>query len=283
MKNIVIATQKDIGYFNTLVESTKKNGFELIVLGMNKEWNGLSDKYKYWIEYLETLPDDEIVMLNDAYDVIILDTPDNILKKFKSFNKPVVCSIQKGFMAELVFSKCFNHIICTGNIVGYTKPILTILKLIVKHKDLWKGNSDQIIFNEICMLEPYIKNNIGLDTDQTLFYVTSIDNFTLNNTITDISMENGKLYNKSNTNKNPQTPISILHLAGNINGHKYLEYMGYNMKNVHPMGGYKVTQILTYIKFLLNKHRNYIIKSCGILMCVFILSCVIFRKSLLKF
>ena len=112
MKNIVIATKPNVGYYEVMVESCKRNNIELVVLGMGKPWNGLSDKYKYWIGYLKTLPKDEIVMLNDAYDVIILDSPENIISKFKAFNKPVVFSVQKGLGIDFVFPKYFRAFIC---------------------------------------------------------------------------------------------------------------------------------------------------------------------------
>ena len=278
MKNIVIATNPDVGYYNIMVESCKRNKLELVVLGMGKPWNGLSDKYRYWIEYLETLPDNEIVMLNDAYDVIILDTPKNITSKFKSFNKPVVFSIQKGSIIDFTFPKYFDHVVCTGNIIGYVKSILHILRLVVKHKEAWIANSDQIIFNEVISKEQYMQNNIGLDTDQTLFYVTSIEHFAVNKDISELEMKNGKLYNKSTTNNHPDKPISVLHLAANINGDKYLEHVGYNLENnkVKPPGKYKIKQIMEYVRYVLYKNsKPVLIANCSFI-AIFIIGMFIY-------
>ena len=60
-------------------------------------------------------------------------------------------------------------------------------------------------------------------------------------------MKNGKLYNKSATNNHPDKHISVLHLAANINGDKYLEHVGYNLENnkVNPPGKYKIKQVNT--------------------------------------
>jgi hypothetical protein len=261
MKNIVIATKDNVAYYNLMVESCEKYGYDLVVLGMNQSWNGLSDKYKYWEEYLSTLPENEIVMMNDAYDVIMLDSPNNIINKFHKFNKPVVCSVQKGMILDFVFPKYFDHIICTGNIIGYAGAILKIIRLVIKNKHLWNDNSDQITFNRVCTVEPYMQQNIGLDIDQTLFFVTSISNFTFTNNLKDIEMRNNKLYNiqKSNTNQNEH--ISILHLAANINGNEYLEYMGYNTSNsvVKGAGSYKIRQVWTYIKEFFYNCTGYIL------------------------
>ena len=39
MKIITVATSID-GYYNILVESAKKHGYELITLGMDEKWTG---------------------------------------------------------------------------------------------------------------------------------------------------------------------------------------------------------------------------------------------------
>lgn len=268
MKNIVIATKPNVGYYEVMVESCKRNNIELVVLGMGKPWNGLSDKYKYWIGYLETLPKDEIVMLNDAYDVIILDSPENIISKFKAFNKPVVFSVQKGLAIDFVFTKYFDSVACTGNIIGYVKNILHILQLVVKNKDLWLANSDQIIFNEVIIREPYLQQNIAIDTDRTLFYVTSISHFSFKKDIRDLKMENGKLFNINKQNKQPHVPISILHLAAAIDGKKYIEYLGYNTNSlIKPTGGYKTKQVIEYIKYVFYKNRKkLLIHNCSFIL-----------------
>ena len=54
-------------------------------------------------------------MINDAYDVVILEDGDTIIKKFKSFNKNIVmCTQIKSYFTELVFNTCKNYdsIIC---------------------------------------------------------------------------------------------------------------------------------------------------------------------------
>ena len=250
MKNIVVASKKNVAYYKIMAESCKRYNIDLVVLGLGKKWNGLSDKYKYWKEYLATLHDHEIVMMNDAYDVIIMDTPEHILQRFHAFGKPVVCGIQKGFPLEYIFPKAFSHIICTGNIIGYVKSIRIIIDIIMQHKHLWNYNSDQITFNRICKQSPYMMNNIAIDTKQNLFFVTAINNFSFFYGLKQLKMKNNALYNLK-TNKK----ISILHLAANINGNKQLEYLGYDVSNVHAAGSYKIRQVGTYIKELATHHK----------------------------
>jgi hypothetical protein len=266
MKNIVIATKENVAYYNLMVESCDKYGYDLVVLGMNQPWSGLSDKYKYWEEYLSGLPENELVMMNDAYDVVMLDPANVIVEKFRKFNKPVVCSVQKGMILNFVFPKHFDHVICTGNIIGYAGAILKIIRLVIKNKHLWNENSDQITFNRVCKVEPYMQENIGLDTDQTIFFVTSIDNFSFSNNLKDIDMRNKKLYNKNKENTKPNESISVLHLAVNMNGNTYLEYMGYDTSNsiVKGMGLYKLRQVWTYIKELFYNCTGYVLLVLGL-------------------
>jgi hypothetical protein len=261
MKNIVVATKENVAYYNLMVDSCDRYGYELVVLGMNQPWNGLSDKYKYWEEYLSGLPENELVMMNDAYDVIMLDPANVIAEKFRKFNKPVVCSVQKGMILNFVFPRYFDHVICTGNIIGYAGEILKIIRIVIKNKHLWNENSDQITFNRVCKQETYMQENIGLDRDQTLFFVTSIDNFSFSNNLKDIEMRDNKLYNKNKDNTKPNESISVLHLAANMNGNTYLEYMGYDTSDsvVKGMGKYKIRQVWTYVKEFFYNHTVYIL------------------------
>ena len=47
---------------------------------MGEEWTGFTMRFNLWRDYLNTLDDDEIVMINDAYDVVILEDGDTIIK-----------------------------------------------------------------------------------------------------------------------------------------------------------------------------------------------------------
>ena len=88
LKNIVVTEKK--GYYHVLEQSCKRHNIELIPLGMGEEWTGFTMRFNLWLKYLNTLDDDEIVMINDAYDVIILEDSDTIIKKFKTYNKNIV-------------------------------------------------------------------------------------------------------------------------------------------------------------------------------------------------
>ena len=66
---VTVATDSQY-YFPYLVESCKRNGKELEVLGMGEVWQGFNWKYVKMMEYLKTLPTDDIVCFVDGYDVV---------------------------------------------------------------------------------------------------------------------------------------------------------------------------------------------------------------------
>lgn len=255
LKNIVVATEKK-GYYNILEQSCKRYNIELIPLGMGEEWTGFTKKFYLWRDYLEKLDDNEIIMINDAYDVIILEDADTIIKKFKSFNKNIVFGHQNDIISRLVFPTCnvLKYVLCSGNIIGYVKYLKQLVQLIFEQKEIWGNNTtDQIILNNICKKETdFFKNNITVDKQQLLFFITAGSNYFYNymyKKIPNIYMKNNKLYINNNI-----TP-SILHLAGDLDGTTYIKYLKY--KNIPENG---LLKIQPYKKKQLYKYLNYTIK-----------------------
>lgn len=255
LKNIVVATEKK-GYYNILEQSCKRYNIEIIPLGMGEEWTGFTKKFYLWRDYLEKLDDNEIIMINDAYDVIILEDADTIIKKFKSFNKNIVFGHQNDIISRLVFPTCnvLKYVLCSGNIIGYVKYLKQLIKLIFEQKEIWGDNTtDQIILNNICKKETdFFKNNITVDKQQLLFFITAGSNYFYNymyKKIPNIYMKNNKLYTNNNI-----TP-SILHLAGDLDGTTYIKYLKYT--NIPENS---LLKIQPYKKKQLYKYLNYTIK-----------------------
>tara|TARA_B100000745_G_C20126627_1_gene385932 strand:- start:542 stop:1363 length:822 start_codon:yes stop_codon:yes gene_type:complete len=262
MKNIVVATKKNVGYYNILKQSCKIHNIELVTLGLGQKWTHFILKFDLWLEYLNKLDDDnEIVMINDAYDVIMLQNSNTILKKFKQFNKKIIFGIQDGFFTNIIFNKCKEYVICSGNIIGYVKYLKKFIQLIFKHKNIWKknNNDDQIIVNNICEIErPFFIKYTSIDKHQKIFFTTTGDqnyvlSYLINSDINGLKMKNKKLYNKNNIQP------SVLHLGGNIDGNKYLKYIGYNVNDIQIHGFYKVKQMIAFLISVLKKYMLMIL------------------------
>ena len=214
-------------------------------------------------------------------NIIIIENSKEIIKKFKKFKKPVVFGTQYDLLSRLVFKKCLNTILCCGNIIGYVKYIKLVIKLFFKYKYLWKefNNDDQVIFNQICSKEKLFKKIIGVDINKDIFFVASNKNrymnieYFLKGHIYNLKMNNGKLYNKFNKT------ISVLHLAGNINGNVYLEYLGYDTSNVElKIERYRLRQIYGFIKKI--NHSKGI---SSIILVILLVIILIFIKKYIKY
>ena len=71
-------------------QSVKNAGHELEVIGMGTTYPGLGLKIIAMAEWLPTVPDDEYVLLVDAYDVLFLQSAEEILQRFHQFCAPIV-------------------------------------------------------------------------------------------------------------------------------------------------------------------------------------------------
>ena len=156
MKNITVATKENIGYYNILTQSCKKYNVELIVLGLGMKWEGFTMRFKLWLDYLNTLNNNEIVMINDAYDVIILQDSRIIKSKFLKFNTKIVFSGENEIMSKIFTKKCIDdYSINMGNLIGYVSYIKKFINLFYKYENIWKkyNNDDMLIINHICNFE----------------------------------------------------------------------------------------------------------------------------------
>lgn len=78
-----------------LMHSCKNHQIDLKVLGLGLPYEGNGTKLILFGEYLNTLEDDEIVMLIDAFDIILVADKEVILNKFLNMNTPFVMSAEK--------------------------------------------------------------------------------------------------------------------------------------------------------------------------------------------
>lgn len=228
MKNITVATKKNIGYYNILTQSCKKYNVELIVLGLGMKWEGFTMRFKLWLDYLNKLNNNEIVMINDAYDVIILQDSKIIKSKFLKFNTKIVFSGENEIMSRIFTKRCIDdYSINMGNLIGYVFYIKKFINLFYKYENIWKkyNNDDMVIINHICNFENnFFTNYCAIDKKEEIFFLSNGTPPFWN--MKNLVMENNKLKNLKYDNY-----PSVLHLI-NTNGNEYLEYIGYDTKNI---------------------------------------------------
>ena len=137
MKIIVYATHSD-GLFDELLKNK-----EIVVLGFGTKWEGFIKKAKVIYSYLETLPNDEIVVIIDGFDSIIKNK--DILEKFQSYDckvlysmedKNSIKSILPSFLHKYIILKVFGN--CRDNItanaglyMGYVEYLKITLNILI--------------------------------------------------------------------------------------------------------------------------------------------------------
>lgn len=165
-----------------LVSSSNILSNKLKIIGRNanfKKEKGF--KIDVFIKYLQGLDDNEIILLNDAYDVFYLDNIDVIVTKFKSFNKNIVISGEKWFSHQeqdnkIFFDKMTEGIykyINSGLIIGYSKDLLILYedaKKILQNPDYKVKNLGDQYCLSMAIKNNFNKYNLTIDYKGKLFY-----------------------------------------------------------------------------------------------------------------
>lgn len=224
MKLVTVATHSE-RYFPILIESCKKYNIQLDVLGWNQEWKGFAMRYSLMKEYLDSLPDYEIVCFIDSYDVIMLKPLQELENKFVSMNADIVVAHDTGIFHRFIFGSCRNIKINAGTYIGYAYYLKKMISQICIDNDCTdKRIDDQILLTKYCN-----ENHLYVDTQSILFFTKKYNTAC-------------KVINQQLSYNN--TYPCIIHGPGYGNLDNILEQLGYD-----------VTQV---------KHKkiDYIIKRC---------------------
>lgn len=176
---VTVATHSQY-YFPYLVESCKRNGKELTVLGYGEKWKGFNWRFKLVLDYLNKLNGNDIVCFVDGYDVIctrnLNKLSDNFLKLKNKYNCKIVVGEHKlivnnrlkyvfNLLLNYYFGKCKNRLLNAGTYIGQVNDMLEILDKIYKLYPI-NNADDQRLLTKYCKLNP---NNIYIDTENELF------------------------------------------------------------------------------------------------------------------
>jgi hypothetical protein len=164
MKIITYATHS-YGYFDELIKNPN-----VIALGMGTKWQGFTYKAKVILDYINNLPDDEIVIIVDGFDTIIKKT-EGLEDKFKSMDCGILVSkednsgfskIMPRFIEDYIKKRVFgfckdNSIANSGLLMGYIKYIKEVYKIM--GSDI--SDDDQRNLNKSCSTLPFLKIDIN--------------------------------------------------------------------------------------------------------------------------
>jgi hypothetical protein len=170
MKIVTYATHSD-GSFEDLVNN--KFGVDVTVLGMGEKWQGFIARAKSYRNYLDTLPDDEIIVFIDGFDSYILKSITNLQTMFESFDCDIVVSRDSdrtfNYTRDKVFGKCKNGLTANaGMIIGYVSSLRYLFDAIINER----SSDDQRNLNYVCKYFP----KLMIDTDNQIFENINIKN-----------------------------------------------------------------------------------------------------------
>jgi len=77
-------------FIKTLIE----NNWDYDLIAIGKPWKGMISKLEYFPEYLQTLNPEKLVILSDSRDVFCVRPPEYFEEAFKTFNKPILVSLE---------------------------------------------------------------------------------------------------------------------------------------------------------------------------------------------
>jgi len=152
---VTVATHSEY-YFQYLVESCKKCGKELDILGYGEEWKGFNWRLTLIINYLKKLPENDIVCFIDGYDVICCRNLNEMPSEFVKIKEQTGCKIITGSVVRknnfliqlfnhLYFEKCKNENINAGTYIGIVKDLLEILPKIYELDNRHNADDQQLM------------------------------------------------------------------------------------------------------------------------------------------
>ena len=191
---VITFSDKELGSENKLLQSCKKNDLELIVLTYHKEWWSNAIKIKLLFDYLKTVEAEQLLLITDAFDVLIHASEGDILNAFSSFEKDIIFGaeanfyfrnhrIKKDYQAKYPESATIYKYLNSGTIMGKAVHIQMLLDDIIRKNEidiskdvcLHSFVSDQYLYSKHFVeytQSPDQQYAMGLDHFHFLFEVT---------------------------------------------------------------------------------------------------------------
>ena len=162
-----------------LIESCKRHDLHLEMLGVGEKWQGgvMADgpggghKVHYLRSRLRNVDDHDIVMFVDGYDVVINDTQDELVNRFKQFGADVVFGAEPPCWPDETIADQFpevhtrNRFLNSGGFIGRAKVIKDMLRT-----DIKKADDDQLYYQKLFLSGKW---NIKLDVENYIFQCVS--------------------------------------------------------------------------------------------------------------
>ena len=170
LKVATVATSPKQELFN-MVNSGALAGVSVDVLGLGEEWEGNPTKAKLYRAYVSKMASDQLVLLADAYDVLLSPDLQQVVTTYHQnwegkilFGGEVRCWPDASF--ELLYPPSTSQFryLNSGAYIGRADAILTMLDEILGYASLLV--SDQRAFTRYMLLHP---DQVSIDEDAEVF------------------------------------------------------------------------------------------------------------------
>jgi hypothetical protein len=239
-KVIAFGTNKQ-AYFELFVESCKRHNIDPVILGWNEKWVGFGKKTMKIREYIDKMPDEEIVISVDPFDAIFLCGLKEIESKFNNIPVSFLCgALNLGKFRGTIYNYEFNktdkqppktptnyNFLNTGTWIsraGYARFLID--ELINKFK-MTETSMDQQLLTGL-----YINNSYKVDIDWNceIFHNLLFKDFiTRRADLKDLLFYDSRIINTTSGSK-----PCILHASGNANMKSLAMKLGYDPVKVVP-------------------------------------------------
>ena len=237
---IAYGTNKQ-AYFNLFMASCRRHGISPVMLGWGKKWVGFGNKTTETRDYLKGVPDDEVVISVDPFDVVFLCGLDEIEEKFRRASAPFLCgALRLGPLLRRVYEREFNRsgvrvphnpsgydYLNSGTWIstaGYARQLIDRLE---SEFGMCPTDMDQEILTGI-----YGRDRTVLDLDWRceMFHNLLFMNFiTRSADLKDLEFVDGRVKNVA-TGTRP----CILHASGNAKMERLAERLGFSAEDAVP-------------------------------------------------
>ena len=163
--HIVTVATHSKHYLPYLIESCEKyGGVKLDIVGLGEKWLGYNWKFIKTLEYLRTLPMDDIACFVDGYDVICTRDLHELLPVFTKLKRRHNCKIIVAReitpfysypASYFIFGTCKSFLLNSGTYIGVVKDLLEVIQNVYNVNPDTNIN-DQIVMSQYCAMNPDI-------------------------------------------------------------------------------------------------------------------------------
>jgi hypothetical protein len=238
---IAYGTNKQ-AYFDLFMASCRRHAISPVMLGWGKKWVGFGNKTTETRDYLKGLPDEEVVLSVDPFDVIFLCGLDEIEDKFRRAGAPFICgALRLGPLLRRVYDREFNrgrvHLphnhtsydhLNSGTWIstaGYARRLIDRLEC---EFGMSPTDMDQELLTGIYGRD---RSVVDIDWRCEIFHNLLFRNFiTRSADLKDLKFENGRVVN-AGTGSRP----CILHASGNAKMEEIARRLGFPAEVARPV------------------------------------------------